>query len=53
MESGVAERASGPAEAQDRAARNLDQECQDWDWARTAGVSAQELRRTLREALGG
>jgi hypothetical protein len=29
----------------------LEQECQTWDWARTAGVSAQELRTALRESL--
>lgn len=29
----------------------LEQECQTWDWARTAGVSAQELRQALSESL--
>ena len=33
-------------------ARALEQECQTWDWARTAGVSAQELRKALRDSLG-
>jgi len=29
----------------------FEQECETWDWARTAGVSAQELRKTLRDFL--
>ena len=36
----------------DRPARNLDQECETWDWARTAGVSAQDLRKALSEEMG-
>jgi hypothetical protein len=31
---------------------DLEQECATWDWARTAGVTAQELRQALRELLG-
>lgn len=30
---------------------DLDQEYEDWDWARTAGVSAEELRQALRNTL--
>jgi len=30
---------------------DLDQEYEDWDWARTAGVSAEELRKALRDSL--
>ena len=29
---------------------SLERACATWDWARTAGVSADELRRTLIEA---
>jgi hypothetical protein len=29
----------------------LEQECQTCDWGRTAGVSAQELRKALPESL--
>jgi hypothetical protein len=25
--------------------------CETWDWARAAGISAQDLRRAVREAL--
>lgn len=53
MDSRVAQRTRERAEAPERAARNFDEECRAWDWARTAGISAEELRRALREALGG
>ena len=29
----------------------LDEECAAWDWVRTAGVTAQQLRQALRELL--
>ena len=29
----------------------LDRECETWDWARTAGVSAQDLLQAVRERL--
>ena len=29
----------------------LEVELETWDWARTAGVSADELRQTLRASL--
>jgi hypothetical protein len=29
----------------------LEEECATWDWARTAGVTAQDLRQALRELL--
>jgi hypothetical protein len=29
----------------------LEQECETWDWARAAGVSAQDLRTALEEWL--
>jgi len=32
---------------------DLDQEYDDWDWARTAGVSADDLRQALRNSLDG
>jgi hypothetical protein len=32
---------------------DLDQEYDDWDWARTAGVSAEDLRQALRNSLDG
>ena len=38
-------------DSQAELARDLEQECQTWDWARTAGVSAQELRQALRDSF--
>ena len=32
-------------------AADLEQECEAWDWVRAAGVSAQDLRKALRESL--
>jgi hypothetical protein len=29
--------------------RNIERACETWDWARTAGVSAEELRKALME----
>ena len=29
----------------------FEQECELWDWARAAGVSAQDLRTAVRDAL--
>jgi hypothetical protein len=29
----------------------LEQECAAWDWVRTAGITAQQLREALRELL--
>jgi hypothetical protein len=29
---------------------DIERECETWDWARTAGVSAEELREAVREA---
>jgi hypothetical protein len=29
----------------------FEQECETWDWARAAGVSAQDLRSAVRDAL--
>ena len=31
---------------------DLEQELETWDWARTAGVSAPELRKALQDSLG-
>jgi hypothetical protein len=41
---------SDPAQA-DGATRDLEKECEIWDWARAAGVSAQDLRKAVRESL--
>lgn len=30
---------------------DIESECEIWDWARTAGVSAAELRAALRDSL--
>ena len=30
---------------------DLDRECETWDWARTAGISAQDLVQAVRESL--
>jgi hypothetical protein len=29
----------------------FERECETWDWARAAGVSAQELRNAVRQSL--
>jgi hypothetical protein len=29
--------------------RNIERACESWDWARTAGISADELRTALLE----
>ena len=29
----------------------FEEECETWDWVRAAGVSAQDVRRAVREAL--
>ena len=34
-------------------ALDIERECELWDWARAAGASAQDLRKALRELLGG
>jgi len=39
---------SRPAEETER---ELDAEVETWDWARAAGVSADELRQALRATL--
>lgn len=39
-----------PAE---EAAQALERELETWDFARTAGVSAEDLRQALRATLGG
>jgi hypothetical protein len=31
---------------------DLEKEIEAWNWARAAGVSAQELHKALRESLG-
>ena len=36
---------------QDGRGADLERECEMWDWARTAGVSRQELRQALLESL--
>ena len=40
---------AGPAEPE---SLDLDKEVEAWNWARAAGVSAQELHKALRESLG-
>lgn len=32
---------------------DLERECERWEWARAAGVSAQELRRAVQESMAG
>ena len=36
---------------QDGLPPDIEQECASWDWARAAGVSAQDLRTALEESL--
>ena len=35
----------------DEVAVELDKECEIWDWARTAGVSALDLRMALLDSI--
>jgi hypothetical protein len=51
MESAMTEIENNPAMS-DGSAPDIEQECELWDWARTAGASAQELRKALQELLG-
>ena len=37
----------------DETDRDLDTEVETWDWARTAGVSADDLRHALKAQLSG
>ena len=32
---------------------DLERECETWNWARAAGISAQDLRLALRESSAG
>ena len=52
METNVTERVQEPAPT-DSAPLDLDRECEAWDWVRAAGVSAQDLRKAVRDSLGG
>jgi hypothetical protein len=45
----MAEGGSDPAGAE--GPPDIERECETWDWARTAGVSAQDLRKAVQEAL--
>jgi hypothetical protein len=38
-------------DAKQAAAADLERELETWDWARTAGVSAEELRQALKAEL--
>ena len=38
-------------ERNEQARRDFEQECENWDWVRPAGVSLQELRAALRNLL--
>jgi hypothetical protein len=29
----------------------FEQECETWDWARAAGISAEDLRNAVRDSL--
>lgn len=37
----------------EEAPADVERECEAWDWARAAGVSAQELRAAVRQSLRG
>jgi hypothetical protein len=43
----------GVSKRAESALPEIERECETWDWARTAGVSAEELRQAVQEALGG
>ena len=44
--------ANATPSAQDPESFDLAKEVEAWNWARAAGVSAQELHKALRESLG-
>jgi hypothetical protein len=44
--------ASAKSAAPERESFDLEKEVEAWNWARAAGVSAQELHKALRESLG-
>jgi hypothetical protein len=50
MKKAMSEANAKPA-AQDRESVDLEKEVEAWNWARAAGVSAQELHKALRESL--
>jgi hypothetical protein len=52
MKSATAETKGHPAWSE-AAPLDIEQECETWDWARTAGVSAADLRKAVRDSLGG
>jgi hypothetical protein len=51
MKSAMAEMLGDPAGAE-AAPADLERECEAWEWARAAGVSAQDLRTAVKESLG-
>jgi len=51
MKRDMSEANAQPA-ASDLESFDLDKEIEAWNWARAAGVSAQELNKALRESLG-
>lgn len=44
---------SGESKRTESAVPDIERECEAWDWARTAGVSAEELRKAVRDAAAG
>lgn len=51
MKSAIAGTRGHPARGES-APLDIEQECETWDWARTAGVSAADLRKAVRDSLG-
>jgi hypothetical protein len=51
MKRDMSEANAKPATA-DGESFDLEKEVEAWNWARAAGVSAQELHKALRESLG-
>lgn len=51
MKRDMSEANAQPA-AQNPESFDLEKEVEAWNWARAAGVSAQELHKALRESLG-
>ena len=43
----------GESKRTESALPDIERECEAWDWARTAGVSAEELREAVQESLSG
>ena len=49
MNSDMAQDNNAPARS-DAFSLDIERECETWDWVRAAGVSAEDLRKVLRDS---